>query len=124
MPEITYKFGGVLVTFTGDVMGKGLDGGSVGSDGAGDGREETMEKVSEESSQESREQSSVKSSVKIIELIRRDNYATIPIIAENIGLTARAIEKQIAKLQIDGLIRRIGPDKGGHWEVVETTDDK
>jgi predicted HTH transcriptional regulator len=25
MPEIIYKFGGVLVTFTGDVMGKGMD---------------------------------------------------------------------------------------------------
>jgi ATP-dependent DNA helicase RecG len=56
--------------------------------------------------------------------MRKDNYATIPGIAENLGLTARAIEKQIAKLQIDGRIRRIGPDKGGHWEVVETTVDK
>jgi hypothetical protein len=68
MPEITYKFGGVLVTFTGDVMGKGLDGGSVGRNGEAEGREETTratrkktrEKVSEESSQKS----SVKSSVK------------------------------------------------------------
>ena len=35
------------------------------------------------------------------------------------GIKDRAIKKQIEKLKIQGRIRRIGPDKGGHWEVVE-----
>jgi predicted HTH transcriptional regulator len=61
---------------------------------------------------------SVKSSVKIVELIRKDKQVTIPAMAENLGLTTRAIEKQIGKLQSDGIIRRVGPDKGGYWEVV------
>lgn len=30
-----------------------------------------------------------------------------------IGITQRAVEKQIAKLREEGRIRRIGPDKGG-----------
>ena len=60
---------------------------------------------------------SVKSSVKIIELIREDKNITIPIISEKLGLTTRAIEKQMVKLQEAGHIRRVGPDKGGHWEV-------
>jgi ATP-dependent DNA helicase RecG len=44
---------------------------------------------------------------------------SIPEIAQQIGKTTRAIEKQIAKLKLDGSIKRIGPDKGGRWEVIE-----
>jgi ATP-dependent DNA helicase RecG len=28
------------------------------------------------------------------------------------------VEKQVSKLRKDGRIRRVGPDKGGHWEVL------
>ena len=62
--------------------------------------------------------SSVKSSVRIIELIRVDGDITIPVMADKLGLTTRAVEKQIVKLQRAGAIRRVGLDKGGHWEVV------
>ena len=62
--------------------------------------------------------SSVKSSVKIIELIQQDKNITIPAIAESLGLTTRAVEKQLANLQKTGHVRRIGPDKGGYWEVT------
>ena len=36
-------------------------------------------------------------------------------------ISTKAIEKHIKNLREDGIIRRVGPDKGGHWEV---TDDK
>jgi ATP-dependent DNA helicase RecG len=62
---------------------------------------------------------SVKSSVKIVELIREDKNITIPVIADKLGLTPRAIEKQMVKLQASGHIRRVGPDKGGYWEVLK-----
>ena len=55
--------------------------------------------------------------MKIIEFIGEDKNITIPVIAEKLGLSARAVEKQMVKLQQSGLIRRVGPDKGGHWEV-------
>ena len=62
---------------------------------------------------------SVKSSVKIIELIREDKSITIPIMAEKLGLSTRAVEKQMVKLQQSGLIIRVGPDRGGHWKVLK-----
>jgi ATP-dependent DNA helicase RecG len=37
--------------------------------------------------------------------------------AEIIGVSRQSIAKHIAKLKEQGVIRRIGPDKGGHWEV-------
>lgn len=43
-------------------------------------------------------------------------------LAERIGITAKAVEKQIAALKADGVLRRIGPDKGGYWQVVEKID--
>ena len=36
-----------------------------------------------------------------------------------LGISRRAVAKHIAALQACGRILRIGPDKGGHWEVVE-----
>jgi len=39
--------------------------------------------------------------------------------AQYIRVTERSIERNIKKLQKEGLLKRIGPAKGGHWEVVE-----
>jgi predicted HTH transcriptional regulator len=33
------------------------------------------------------------------------------------SLSSRSIERNIRKLQEQGRLRRIGPAKGGHWEV-------
>ena len=38
-------------------------------------------------------------------------------LAEKLGLSTRGVEKQIAKLKSDGVLQRIGPAKGGHWQV-------
>jgi len=39
-------------------------------------------------------------------------------IALKIDISPRAVEKQIAKLRQAGRLRRIGPAKGGRWEVL------
>ncbi len=38
--------------------------------------------------------------------------------AEKTNLSQSTIEKIVAKLKKAGLLKRIGPDKGGHWEIV------
>ncbi len=38
-------------------------------------------------------------------------------LAESIGITIKAIEKQLSKLKAEGKIERIGPNKGGSWKV-------
>jgi len=38
--------------------------------------------------------------------------------AAQIGISSRAVEKHIAALKSRGLLKRIGPAKGGHWELV------
>ncbi len=57
------------------------------------------------------------SSVKILEAIKGNKSVSAKEIAENIGLSLRAVEKQLAKLKQDGILRRIGPDKGWYWDI-------
>ena len=39
-------------------------------------------------------------------------------LAERIGISAKAVEKHLSNLKADGIIKRIGPDKGGYWEII------
>jgi len=64
------------------------------------------------------EKSSEKSSEKILALLKADSELAAREIADTLGISQRAVEKQIAKLREEGRIRRIGPAKGGHWEAV------
>lgn len=59
-----------------------------------------------------------KSREKIISALRENGNHTTKSLAELLDLSTKAIEKQLAKLKAEGLIVRIGPDKGGHWEVI------
>jgi ATP-dependent DNA helicase RecG len=34
-----------------------------------------------------------------------------------------AIDKTLAKLKARGVLRRVGPARGGHWEIVENPDE-
>lgn len=38
-------------------------------------------------------------------------------IAEHLGISSRAVSKQLSKLKEKGLIERIGGDRGGYWKV-------
>jgi len=60
-----------------------------------------------------------KTSGKILDILKQEERLTIPELARLIGVTGRSIERNIRKLQDQGLLRRIGPAKGGHWEVTE-----
>ena len=34
------------------------------------------------------------------------------------GLTTKGVEWNLKKLKTEGVLKRIGPAKGGHWEVT------
>ena len=60
-----------------------------------------------------------KMSGKIVRLMLEKPDITIPEIAQRLKRTPRAIEMQINRLKADESIGRIGPAKGGHWEVLQ-----
>lgn len=55
----------------------------------------------------------------IISAITENPYITQSELAKILGISLVHVNKNMKKLQEKGLIRRIGPDKGGHWEVVD-----
>ena len=63
--------------------------------------------------------SSMKSDERLLILLKESSTASLPRMAEGIGLSVAGVRKALEKLKAAGRIRRIGPDKGGHWEVVE-----
>ena len=54
----------------------------------------------------------------IISLISSNPQITTTQMAASIGINRSALSKHIKRLQEDGIIRRVGPDKGGLWEVI------
>lgn len=65
------------------------------------------------------QKTSGKTSGKILAALKQDGSLTIPALAAMIGVTERSIERNIKKLQAQNRLQRIGPAKGGHWEVIE-----
>ncbi len=63
--------------------------------------------------------STQKSTQKIIALIRENPEITTKEMASAIGIIRRTVAKHIKSLQEKGIIKRVGPDKGGHWEIIE-----
>ena len=51
-------------------------------------------------------------------LVQHPQMAAVEL-AKRIGISKRKIEQNTATLKKMGRLKRIGPDKGGHWEVVE-----
>ena len=56
---------------------------------------------------------------KIIDIIRKNPYVTQEELADIIGITKKSITANMKKLQENGLIKRIGANKNGHWQINE-----
>ncbi len=54
----------------------------------------------------------------IIALIKRNSYISARKLAPLVGISHRKIQENIAKLKEYGIIERIGPAKGGYWEII------
>ena len=54
-----------------------------------------------------------------MERLQSNPSLTIPELAEQVGKSASAGERAVRKLREAGRIKRVGPAKGGHWEVVK-----
>jgi len=57
-----------------------------------------------------------KSSQKILECIESNPKITIKEMAQILKISDRSIKNHLKNLRNQGIIKRIGPDKGGYWE--------
>ena len=54
---------------------------------------------------------------RLVDLLKAQPHLTQVGMAAALGISRQAIQKHIASLKSAGRLRRIGPDKGGRWEV-------
>ena len=55
---------------------------------------------------------------RLVDFIGNMPGATQQDMVDFLGINRSAIQKHLSNLKAAGRLRRIGPDKGGHWEVV------
>ena len=58
-------------------------------------------------------------SEKILRVIAIDPKITQKVLADKTGLSARTVSREMKALRDLGIIKRIGSDRKGHWEIVE-----
>ena len=59
-----------------------------------------------------------KTTQKIIELIKDNNEISIEEIAQKCGIKRDGVNYHIKRLKLKGILRRVGGDKGDHWEIL------
>ena len=55
---------------------------------------------------------------KILDVIKENPFVTQEELAQIIGLSRKSIIQNMKKLQENGLLKRVGADKNGRWEIV------
>lgn len=56
---------------------------------------------------------------RILSEITRNVFVSAVKLSAVVGISERKIKENIKKLKRKGALRRVGPDKGGHWEVLK-----
>ncbi|MBC2700681.1 MAG: winged helix-turn-helix transcriptional regulator [ANME-2 cluster archaeon] len=83
-------------------------------------RDNELGKISEKIIEETTPKTTQKTTQKILELLKQNPKYSRKELSELIeGITEDGIKYNLKKLKNEGKIKRIGPDKGGHWEVLE-----
>ena len=102
--EECFKFTDNFIRITFPVSGQGKSG------------EKTTQKTTQKATQ--------KTAQKILHYIKQDASISRNKLAELCGISPDGIKWQLNKMQKNGVIRRVGPNKGGYWEVIEQNNNK
>lgn len=65
------------------------------------------------------EKGSEKAEDRLLNLLKDQPTMRIADLAATLGISTRAVGKRLARLRSEGSLRRMGPDRGGRWEVLE-----
>ena len=82
------------------------------------GGEVSEKKLEGKAAQKTTQKTAQKTVQKLMGLIRHNPEITRRELAIELGITDSGVKYHLKKMQAQGLIRRVGPDKGGHWEVI------
>ena len=101
LPIFEERQGFLIVTFKTSMVGKGVLEGGV-----------------QKSTRKGAQKSTQKTSDMILAILAANPSSTMARMAEELCIHPSAVKKHLRNLKKQGRLRRIGPDKGGWWEVV------
>jgi predicted HTH transcriptional regulator len=55
----------------------------------------------------------------ILVMIKENPFISRKELSERLSINPSAVQKHMQKLKAEGLIKRIGSDRGGHWEIIK-----
>ena len=120
-PSFEQVRGGMLATIPRERFVAISNGTSQKSGQVTESGTETTQKTTQktESGTETTQKTTEKTTEKILRLIKENPSITNKELARLCDITEDGVFYHIKKMKAAGIIRRIGPDKGGHWEVIE-----
>ncbi len=59
---------------------------------------------------------------KIVQLLNENNTISASELAKKLSVSRRTILRDLEKLKNENTIKRIGPEKGGHWEIIKNDE--
>lgn len=80
--------------------------------------EKESQKVRKKTIEETSKKTIEKTVEKIIRLIKKNPMITIQELSKETKLSNQGVIWNLNKLKKKNIIKRIGPDKGGHWEIL------
>ena len=86
---------------------------------AQNGKTKSTQKTTQKTTLKTTQKTTLKTTQKILNLIRQNPSITRMQISDAIGLSLEGVKWNLDKLKVSGIIRRVGPDRGGHWEIIE-----
>ena len=76
------------------------------------------QKTTQKTTQKTSGRTTQKTDVRILRILMVNPRATRHALAIATGLTDDGVKWNLKRLKAEGRLRRVGPDKGGHWEVI------
>ena len=89
------------------------------------GQESGQEReISGQKTQKSGQKSGQKTQELIVNIVKDNPYITSKQLCATFGINRSAIIRHLKKLKESGVLRREGPDKGGHWVILKDWEGK
>lgn len=58
---------------------------------------------------------------KILDYIRQNKFITRSDLSEKLKINPSAVQKHLENLKKSGVLKRVGGDFGGHWEIIDNS---
>lgn len=91
----------------------------VGLEGVYISNGDDAEEINEQGGQTGGQTSGQTTVDEVLRLIKENPQITRNALSKTLCIATSAVQKHINRLKSDGIIRRIGGDSGGHWEIIK-----